>query len=668
MSTSSPIAPPKSQSLDSRIQLIAIPFAVFLIAYALFYQCFMERAVYFDEVGLHNPVYTYLHYGKMTYPAHGQFGAMFVHPPVHYLIVATLMRFGLSLFHAAGLVGVVLFAVMALLTVFSRFPLAVKLGLPFGVFLGAFVWNEALSLRPDVTLATSWAAGLVALETARLGGWIKWRLFLGGFLLAFASGVHYPGIAACLGILVYAGWMWRALPRQEAQNRIQWMFGGALLFGIPYVVFFLAPNFRGVLSFSLAIQGAAAAGSAFQHQMEAYAVWRQALPYRAVTQPVSSALTAPLFRLSIPAAFVGPPLLFAFPATRGLALASLPHLLFILFGARHKQIGYSGYFAPEIMIYLAAIVSATIALLLNLVDRLKWPVATAAVVLGITGVLALSAVTDIPALGGQKLTPAKDIYDLDLGRAAGRSMLGPNAVVGTTSAGDWYTSGATHLYFVTPELLYPPDISGLNLQSFFGIFDALAVDPHQTWATYNKQRLNITSAYLDGILQLRGFYYADRRTLSESGISYMLYSVTAPKPLVGYGVRGSHVYRFEEAPGADHVMVCATCPVSVLDNGPYSTIGQLDFYATFYWPQKTNADPRSRPEGDRTPVIRTFVADKGKFETQIRPLLAPCTVRTETIGRLDSIDQAEFLRNFRKSDQSIHFYERLPELREAVKR
>jgi len=48
-------------------------FALLLVGYAILYQCFSERLIYFDEVGLFNPVYTYLHYGKMTYPAHGQF-------------------------------------------------------------------------------------------------------------------------------------------------------------------------------------------------------------------------------------------------------------------------------------------------------------------------------------------------------------------------------------------------------------------------------------------------------------------------------------------------------------------------------------------------------------------------------------------------------------------
>ena len=41
-------------------------FALLLVGYAILYQCFSERLIYFDEVGLFNPVYTYLHYGKAS--------------------------------------------------------------------------------------------------------------------------------------------------------------------------------------------------------------------------------------------------------------------------------------------------------------------------------------------------------------------------------------------------------------------------------------------------------------------------------------------------------------------------------------------------------------------------------------------------------------------------
>ncbi len=140
--------------------------AVFLIGYAVFYQCFSERAVYFDEVGLYNPVYMYLHFGKMTYPAHDQFDTMYIHPPVYYWLVALMMRTGLSVYHLLRLITVMVFAVFAGFVAWSRFPFPVKCALLFGCFLGAFVWNEALVLRPDLILALSWAMRPGVLERA----------------------------------------------------------------------------------------------------------------------------------------------------------------------------------------------------------------------------------------------------------------------------------------------------------------------------------------------------------------------------------------------------------------------------------------------------------------------------------------------------------------------
>ena len=101
-----------------------------------------------------------------------------------------------------------------------------------------------------------------------------------------------------------------------------------------------------------------------------------------------------------------------------------------------------------------------------------------------------------------------------------------------------------------------------DLKKYFASFDALAVDPHQSWLANNLQRKNITSSYVDGLLQLRGFFFADRRDYHQSGVSYrngreipgrilderkdhhqsglsyMLYAVERPQPLVGYGVHG----------------------------------------------------------------------------------------------------------------------------------
>src|SRR5207245_1092108 len=61
---------------------------------------FVDRWQEFDDLGLFNPPYMKAHYGKVTYPAHGQFRAMTVHPPLHYWIIGTLMQIGCPPYYA----------------------------------------------------------------------------------------------------------------------------------------------------------------------------------------------------------------------------------------------------------------------------------------------------------------------------------------------------------------------------------------------------------------------------------------------------------------------------------------------------------------------------------------------------------------------------------------
>jgi len=644
-------------SSNPSLRWVATFFAVLLTTAAAIYQCFSERVIYFDEVGLYNPVYMYLHYGKMTFPAHEHFDAMYIHPPMHYWMIATLMRTGLSVYHAAGLLSVLFFLLFAILVVTSRFPFAIQISFLFGGFLGAFVWNEALVLRPDLVLTLAWLGGLVALETARLDDWNPWRLGIGGALCATATAVHYPAVAAWIAVPIYGVWIWRALDRKEARNRLVWMFGGAAVVAIPDFALFLIPHLGAVLLFAGAVQDAAG-GSAFQNHLQAYAYWRHWFPAIFQTRPVSAILTEPLFQLALPAAFVAPILLAIFPATRGVAIASLPHLLFMLFGAKHKQIGYSGYFAAEIALYMIASTSVIVQGIMLVFARVprRWATTVGGILM--TGGLAFAALSDVPALAGNRVIPTRGIYDLEAGHAAGRAMLGKNAIVGTSSAGVWYTGGATHLYFVTPDILYPKDIECVDLKKYFAAFDALVVDPQQTWATYNRQLVNLTSAYLDKILQLRGFFFADRRDRTESGVSYMAYSVEPQKPLVGYGVRGQEVSRFEQDPEGDQIYLAALCPMAdveaygVLDN----TALKLDFYATFFRPITGNEDPRNAKDHSIPDAILTLIAERGRFEDKIRPNLKKCTVRDQVPGRITKVSLRSFVDASEKTDQTIHFY------------
>ena len=641
--------------------------SLLLIGCAITYQCFMQRQVFFDEVGLFNPVYMYLHYGKMTYPAHEQFDTMFVHPPTQYFLVALLMRTGLSVYHAAGLLSVLLLAVFTALVISSRWLFPIQSGFLLGGFLGAFVWNEALVLRPDLTLTLAWMIGLVALETARLNNWSKTRLTLGGFFLALATAVHYPGILAGAGVIIYAILMARQLGRKAARP-IAWMIAGASTVAVPYLVLFLVPHLRDILAFSLSIQNSAPPGTAFQHHMEAYKYWDGVKPEFMSLRPFTTLITEPLFRWSIPAAFVGPPLLLLLPETRVLGLAALPHLLFILFGARHKQTNFTGYFAPEIVLYLMALFSLSWTTLFAFLRKLGRARITLLASLTITGIGAAAALTEKPAVVVKQVTLTPGIYDFEVGHAAGRDMLGPDAVVGTSSAGVWYTSGATQLYMIMPDVNYPPDIRCLDLRKYFGSFDALAVDPHRSWSTGNRQRENITSSYADGQLQLRGFFFADRRDYYQSFLSYMLYALKPAQPLVGYSAKGETISRFQQDAAGDQVYLSALCPTFYAErHGPLdNTDLKLDSYAAFFRPISSGEDPQLAKDHSLRSTIVTLIANQQRFEKEIRPALHACAIRDEVAGRLTTQDLRAFVRQSQKSDQTVHFHRTFPELEKAV--
>src|SRR5262249_45035178 len=72
------------------------------------------------------------------------------------------------------------------------------------------------------------------------------------------------------------------------------------------------------------------------------------------------------------------------------------------------------------------------------------------------------------------------------------------------------------------DLIYPPDVSATDVRSYFDAFDGVAEEPTGSWLTYNKQKLAATSWYLDGTLQLQGFYAG--RTIRGSQYSYFLTS------------------------------------------------------------------------------------------------------------------------------------------------
>ena len=618
------------------------------------YLAFLDRELSFDEVGLYNPPYMFQHYGRITYPVHAHFDDMVIHPPTHYLVIGALMRLGLSLAHAAAAEPVVLLCTAYILLAFSRFPLSIKFGLVFGTFLGALIWNDLLTVRPDLSLALAWTAGLIALESARLSDWSPWRLGIGSVLLVYASAVHYPGILAQASIVFYAVWAGFVLPWRRLLITIGALMVGPCLIGIPYLVLFAMPFRQQIMATILEHQGQGGALEALHHHFETYDIWASAWSNHVEHQPLVQSLLLPWWSLHVPLALVGPLLLLAFRSTRGLSIAALPHLLFITFGARHKQPGYTGYFAPEAILYLSAVAALFFAAVFHLASRVPGRVLSAAIaVVAVAGFTGL-ALNDKPSVVAH-VKFARDLKDLDVGRAASRAILGPSALVGTAGAGVWYTAGAEYLYpGVTSDLLYPKTIAGIKPKEYFSRFDALVLDADQSWATWNKERETLTSFFASADLNLRGFWFGNRREKRDSGLSWLMLGVNQ-EPVRGFASYLGRTYRFESDPQGDSVLFCAVCPI-----GDLQSKGQFDFYATFFLPWKTNDDPRSITDpADPRYVIRMLLVSRRQFQQEVLPLATRCRTRYKFSGRLTEVSEDAMIAELHRNEKPIKFYRSL---------
>src|SRR5262249_11842513 len=151
-----------------------------------------------------NSIYMYMSTGRITFPMHWQPDFMTVHPPTHYVLTALLMQAGLPLFDAAAASIFALMLLIGVLLYSGRFSFASAVGLFLAIFLATFIWGDFYTIRPDLLVTYLWFGGVVAMQAAKNCAWSYWRLFLGSALSVAAGCVHYWGIAAIAGILVFS--------------------------------------------------------------------------------------------------------------------------------------------------------------------------------------------------------------------------------------------------------------------------------------------------------------------------------------------------------------------------------------------------------------------------------------------------------------------------------
>jgi hypothetical protein len=625
--------------------------ALAVVAAAVVSLWFVERRLSFDELGLSNAIYTFLRTGSMTYPVYptdGARDAMFVHPPTHYFLVAELMHLtGLSM-EASGLVIVLFWLTLgAILLVTGRFGTPWKLGGLAGLYAGLVLWAPQLDVRPDIDVAGAWLVGLLALEAGRLRNWDPRLLAVGACALTLGSALQYPSLACCLGVLVYAAWSLRDLGWRRVGWRLFGLALGGAAVGLPYLAVFVVPHFHTIVSFARQTNGAFDPVAAFEQHVAVYRELASSVDYKLSDGgPLTHFLALPLLTVGLPTVFLTTPFLLGWSDTRGIGLAALPHLLFLLL-VDHPPAGEGQlYDVPEMTLLFMCAGSAVILIALAAARALKVRGGAPRAISAATGLLLLGAVIgtgrpSVDAIGTRTWHPLHD--EMGLARAAGVSIVGPHALLASDDVSLWYTTGASSFYpeFPNPLLSSSPL---LDMTRYAQAFTAWPVAQIGTFASY---------WYEQGLLHVQGFYYGAKWG-SWLGTDYLIVSAFNDRPLVGYVALDDGVERFDPSSTGEYVFAVAACPSESMagwhggDNPP-------PWGLITYVPPKAGEQAWGAVPGGT--VLVSMLSPQPAFDQIRQALPSGCAIRDSARVQGTKVTVAQLMENAKRqgSDQTMDF-------------
>ena len=586
-----------------------------------------------DELGLYNPSYMVSHYGRATYPVFFQYDATIIHPPLHAGAVGLLNFFGFTWYYAEATPVVLWFLLAIWVVVRGAFPASVKLGLLFGIALlmsvGPRVGFLYFGARPEGHVEAAWLAGLLLLEDGRLTEWNAPRLFAGALALMWASSVHYYASAAVAGVAVYLVWCLKDVGWKAARPRAWALIAGAAVFAVPYLAWYVLPHFREILVWIRNQQGGGTVAVSIRSHFDLYAAWAKdaAMP-RLVAWPMG---------LGIPLMLISSALLFAVRSTRGIALAALPLEATIFLFASHKQ---GVYLIHEIAIFGAAVGVALLVGAEWLMGRwlpAKWRAVVPPVAAILFG-LYLWPGSFLAATGAISFKPRTN--EVEVARAAARRILGPHArVAGRMLL--WYASGAEDYYNLQMDLNWVPEIR-VDPSSLFQNFDAVAEHENFSADTQASQRATISSAYADGALRLRGFYFS----ATDPDLQIVLLSAHPVSAIQGYAMLGGRLRRFEQHADGDYDLIAAACPS--LPETPFEKWDSR-------WPGTASAVlylPGPRPDG-ATNVV-TILTPRSRQQASAE-IARSCRELFRARGDVTAADAEALIRELRTQDTTIRF-------------
>jgi hypothetical protein len=632
-------------STMEKVVYIAAALAAMGLAYGY---CFhMDRTIVFDETGLHNPIYTYLTTDHMTYPMHGYFDFMVVHSPTHYFSIALIMKAGLPLLFSSAVLLWILTVLLTAIIYTGRFSFIASISLLLGFFTAIYIWSEFYTIRPDLMVTAAWFVGLVTFQAARNNVWSLWRLFLGSLLLVYAACSHYWGVASLLGILVFIAVLARDLRynlRLLAKPLAAIALGGSSV-GIPYLTYFVVPYHSEILAMIQAVQGTGGPADAFRRHLASYDAFSQRINFDFGVRWLVSVLTSPVLLGRLPAAFVAFLLLVICRELRVLAAAGIGLPLFVLFYSQGKQVGYTGYFTPEMILYFVSIFYVVLKgaeLLSGAVTMRRFVATTCAAAISVI------ALVQVPVSAGLSRAWTRDLDILEILRAAAVEVLGPDAVVGTISAGNWFTAGGRYLWNAFNELTALNKI-GNSPATYLARVDALAIDTNYWNAT--PEYAPVGEWYANGDLKLRGFVFPTAPTT----IHLANYFVSSDRrPVIGFFVKRDTVERFDEVAGGSAGLIVLICQSEV--HIPRPTRARYSFAYSY-----------NSPPGPMARQMVFILADMDDVNAIVENAKY-CVSRDLVQGTLTRVDRETLKKRPYVGQKAIEFYATLEDAVWAGKR
>jgi len=635
---------PRDWTIAEQITFLVVAAAVLILSFV--YCFYMNRTPVFDEVGLHNPVYTFLTNGKMTYPMHGHPDAMFVHPPTHYWVTAQLMKnLNLDLFDASA-APIFFFTLLSVATLwFGRFEFTIAFAALLALFSSVFVWSEFYTVRPDLHVTVAWITGLLMLQAAKNREWPHAWMFGGCAVLTFSSTLHYWGIVGFLGVGVYALWFLADTPRERWFRGLEVMAAGCLLVGGLYALVFVIPQYDNIRAITEGVQGSGDWRDAVNRHKASYAAFAQRVgssTWPSVFDFTGAGLTPrwlldrllqPVFDLRIPAIVLAAPLLFAWKSIRPLITAGLILPAFVLLYSQGKQIGYTGYFTPEIYLYVFGCIALALQSTRWFVSRLNLSASVNVLFVGFVVSLSFLTLREVPISMGESWRFRPDIDVLDVNRAAGNQIVGTDATVALVSAGNWYTAGGSVAWNAWTDL-YGAEPAKRDFLPTISVADAV-VSQTGNWWNSQTHAVPLNLWYSDGRLGLRGFIlYEPEPTFDQL---YLASRVRSGEP-VGFLIGADSLERLIVSSSGNFQVAFLIC-----DSIPVRPPGLRLFYSF----------PVSTPPGQPGPQLTILAGDRDKVSSA--QVTLRCSERQVVTGNLESINRSEFLSSFRANDRHIRF-------------